>query len=48
MPRGSTYAAADRGKYGTEREWLAVYLDRLRRVLGEAVPGMGGLTAEGP
>jgi hypothetical protein len=41
------YTAANRGKYRSERKHLAVYLDRLRRVLAETVPGVGGLIEGG-
>jgi hypothetical protein len=40
------YTSVDYDNYRTEKEFLAAYRDRLRRVLAEAVPGMGGLSLE--
>jgi hypothetical protein len=40
------YSGADKVEYKSERAFLGRYRDRLRRVLAEAVPGVGGLSVE--
>jgi hypothetical protein len=40
------YGGADKVEYKSERAFLGRYRDRLRRVLAEAVPGVGGLSVE--
>jgi hypothetical protein len=40
------YGGADKIEYKSARAFMARYRDRLRRVLAEAVPGMGGLSLE--
>jgi hypothetical protein len=45
--RSYFYVGEDVGRYRTERAFLEAYRDdRLRRVLAEAVPGVGGLRLE--
>ena len=38
------YTAKDSDKFRSERAFLAAYVERLHRVLAEAVPGVGGLS----
>ena len=40
------YTSKDRGEFRSECAFIAAYVERLRLVLAEAVPGVGGLSLE--